>query len=240
MRYALFCWLLILAACGRPSRPVSRLFTQDSGFINKKEVLDFLVSKHMGDTAGHRWTYYDDTDVVGKYYRLPDGNVIACMKNMREGDLSEHLLLEITPADSIIKREPYTHWMYACCWDGFDGFMKSGDYFVYKACGTGTGYCSSNTYYFQHVTPQNDLSYVMTGYWNSMGRMGTNCSSRISSQSDLNGDTLTIHYKLEEFDRDDSTRSHPDYTIPFTVVFLKDEYGWSAIDSTLLKEYELY
>lgn len=239
MRYALFCGLLILAACGRPSRHASKLFTQDSGFISKKGVLNFLVSKRMGDTADRHWELYADTDTFGKYYRLPDGNFIACLEDIGGDSFESHLLLEINPYDSVLKKERYIHANYPCCWrNQYEGFMKSGDYFLFKFCQTGSGFCASGIYFFQRITPQDSLDHVVLGYWNSMGD-GEGHAWLLSGMWHISDDSLTMQHRLYTFSWED-TLHRPDDSVLFNVVYVKDKRGWRVTDSTYLKKYNFY
>lgn len=240
MRYALFCWLLLIIACNGRPRTVSKLFTQDSGLIRKKEELKFLGDHQLVDTTQPVWALLDDTAVMGKYYRQPDGNFIACLLDPVGEVLPTHLLVELSPYDDVLKVARYIHWNHPCCWERGDGFMKRGNDYFLKICGTGSGYCSTNIYCFQHVVPQDSLSHVVAGYWSYMGGMGTDNSWSIESNSHVNGDTLWMYYKLEEFDREDTVRLQPKDTTAFTVMFLRDKKGWRATDSTLLEKYELY
>lgn len=239
MRCALFCWLLILAACGRPSRPVSKLFTQDSGFVSKKDVLAFLASKHIGDTANKRWEILTDTDTFGKYYRLPNGNFIACLEDVGGERFENHLLLEVDSYDSILKKEHYIHWNYPCCWkNDYEGFMKSGDYFLFKFCQTGSDYCASSLYFFQQVTPQDSLDRIVQGYWNGMGD-GEGNAWALNGKWHINGDSLAMQYQLYTFSWID-TLPGPEDSVLFNVLYLKDRRGWRVTDSTFLKKFKFY
>ncbi|MBC9909244.1 hypothetical protein [Chitinophaga varians] len=226
MRCALFCWLLLLMACNGHSRTNSALFPYDSGYLRKREVLPFLAVNHLTDSSAEIWRDYDNTDILGKYYRLPAGNVIACLK---EVGADSHWLLEINSYDSVLRKERYFHGMYPACWDGFDGFTKTGDCYFLKICGTGSGFSSSNVYVFRHVTAQDSLHHILEAAWS---RQAGEISS-LTSIRELKSDTLRMYYTLIKW-RDEEDIPILGDTARFAVTYVNDRRGWHALDSTFL------
>ncbi|WP_206156159.1 hypothetical protein [Chitinophaga fulva] len=203
-------------------------------------MLQFLGAHHLVDTAHSVWRLYDDTVSLGKYYRQREGTFIACMLDPVTEEFPIHLLIEANLFDDVLKVERYFHWNSPCCWERNDGFTKWGDYYFLKICGTGSGYCSTNLFCFQDVVPQDSLRHVVAGYWSAMGNTGTDNIWNIESNMQINGDTLWMHYKLEEFDQEDTVYLQPKDTATFTVMYLKDKKGWRAVDSTMLEKYSFY
>ncbi|RBL89986.1 hypothetical protein [Chitinophaga flava] len=213
------------------------MFTQDSGFIRKKDVLNFLKYNHLTDTTASGWRFYPDSDTLGRYYRQPDGNFIACLLDAGSESFETHLLMEVRPNDSIIKAERFIHWNYLCCWNNrYEGFVKCGDYYCLKICETGSGYCGTHVYIFKNVQPQDSLSGILGGYRASFG--GWECTRYITSQPAIRGDSLLMRYKLEEVNPDDSI-PQPESVTSFEVLFLHKENKWIPVDSTYLNHYEL-
>lgn len=230
MRYALFACLLLLMACNGRSGRVSALFPQDSGYLRKKEVLNFLAFNHLTDSTAKIWRNYHDTDTFGKYYRQPDGNIIACLLDLGS-DLYQVLqVMEVDPYDTILKVEPYLHWNYACCWDGFDGFTKTGNYYFLKICGTGSGYCATHLYAFQYVTPQDSLNSILEGV---RSRELFGVVRGLAGIRQVRGDTLWMHYTLTKGIEEDTILTSID-TVRFTVTYVNNHKRWRALDSTFL------
>ncbi|WP_212005051.1 hypothetical protein [Chitinophaga sp. HK235] len=228
-------FVLLLAACSAPVKPGSALFTQDSGFIRKNDVLNILKYNHLTDTTASGWTLYPDTDTFGKYYRQPDGNIMACLLDVGS---ETHLLTEITTDDSIVKAERYIHWNYPCCWRNFDGFVKHGDYYCLKICRTGSGYCSSNAYIFKNIQPQDSMSYIMQSYFDSFGGGGPDCPWVVTSKRLIKGDSILMQYQVNELAMSDTIEVIGG-TTTFEVTFFKDKEKWRPTDSTFLKMYKL-
>lgn len=231
MRYICL-FVLLLAACSAPVKPGSALFTQDSGFIRKKDVLNILKYNHLTDTTASGWTLYPDTDTFGKYYRQPDGNIMACLLDVGGPSFETHLLMEVRPDDSLISAERFFHGNYPCCWENFDGFGKFRDYYYLKICNTGTAFCMSSICVFKNVQPQDSMSPIIQGYWS--GSMGGEARD-LTSQWTINGDSLLMHYQLEEYYCMD-TLKRSIKTATFSIIFLKRENRWQPTDSALLEK----
>lgn len=234
MRYVLFCWLLLLMACNGRSRPVSALFPQDSGYLLKKEVEPFLIVNHLTDSTSELWRLAADTDTFGKYYRQPDGTVMACLMDLGSAVFATLLIMEINSYDSILKEERYIHWNYDNCWNGFDGFSRTDDYYFLKICGTGSAFSASHLFAFKRVTPQDSLHSITQNIWMSTG----GCIRAISGVRQLNGDTLRMHYTVLQ-QRNTGGIPTPTDTTRFTIAYVNDRQGWHALDSTLVIK-ELY
>jgi hypothetical protein len=174
----------------------NKLFlTNDSGFVTKKEGLEFLLANSLTDTMpwsdtiyhnspitlfdGTISTYWIDSgsdswylikqnDTIGKYYRIENSNnfMMCLIDHGSKYDFETHLVIEVTSNGELIKSERFFHGNHPCCWNNYyDGFSKYGDFFGIKICGTGSGHCSSRLYLFKKVTPQDSINFILLNCW---------------------------------------------------------------------------
>ena len=134
--------------------------------------------------------------------------------------------------------------MYLCCLSSnFDLFNKHGDYYSIKTCGTGSGFCSGNIYLFKEVEPQAES--IPKSAWSTMcafqaeGVTAIACS--LTSVIDIRSDTVTMHYKLEQFELEEAEESKNEkYNVIntefFDIEYVKRETGWIALDTTNLSK----
>jgi hypothetical protein len=178
-------------------------FDEDSGYVTKEQFLPFLQAKELTDTTPKEpyngpWHYVGKTDTIGKYYKLDSENVILCAIN-HTSDFETHKIMQLSRLGNdeigLVKSEEYLHGNYSCCWNGFDGFNKKGDFFSLKLCGTGSGFCSADLYFFKDFKPQSDISKISLEYGFSDGETKYEEQSVLGSTYDLiNDSTLLFKY----------------------------------------------
>jgi hypothetical protein len=174
-------------------------FSNDSGYVVKKNGLPFLLSIMMTDTINSFWSHAKENDTIGKYYRNTEsGTYFICLIDLSSKfDFETHLLLEIKADGTVIKNERYFHGNYSCCWNNYyEGFYKRNNFFVMTTCGTGSGYCGSQIYIFKEIIPQNSQKSISKSYWSSNGE--DKYSLNLSSAIEWKEDCLLVHYTLEK------------------------------------------
>jgi len=212
----------------------------DSGFIQKKDGLLFLLSHGLTDTTDSHLDLMNDKDTIGKYYKVKQtGNFFYCLIGFSEG-FETHILFETKPDGTLLKSERFYHGNYSCCWDNYyEGFNKNGNYFSIKTCGTGSGYCGSHIYLFKNIIAQDQQNSIPEYYWaSSVGGHdaetdGPICHS-LSSTIEFKLDYILMHYKLEKGVLGDSLDFRIRSTEKFDVKFIMKNGMWEATDSTKL------
>lgn len=211
--------------------------SEDSGFVTKKIGLPFLIAHQLTDTTGVYWNDLKSNDTIAKYYRLKDnGHFLYCTVDYNPDYIFEtRILLELNQSCKILQVERYYNGNYACCWANlYEGFQKYGDYFGIKTCSTGSGFCASNLYLFEKLTPQDSLEPIVTDYYEAMG--GADLNPRVlKSTFSLKKDELRVNYTLEEgvIGHDDQFKVQK--TKRFTVPYRRRGISWVAQDSTMFK-----
>lgn len=218
----------------------------DSGYIHKDEAVKLLLQAKYDlgyvpegrDTLDLEPRYIGLTDTIGKYYRLDTGNYLVFLQDIIHPDRNVSVLLETTPDNTILKAEPYWAGMYQCCLDKPYEVIKKypGGYFGAASCGTGSGHCSSNIYFFKEFSPQGNsiCSYIYTGWCR-----GTQIACHLNSDIEIRNDTVIMHYKLEHLKERRNGKYKVIDTEKFDVKYVEREQGWVALDSTKIYEFPL-
>jgi len=218
------------------------IFSQDSGFILKKDGLPFLLSVTLTDTSGSQWTWSQvkDNDTIGKYYQVKQtGNFFVCTIELtKKYAFVSHLLLEIKSDGTILKNERFIHGNYPCCWDNFyEGFKKRGEYFYFKTCGTGSGYCGSRIYLFKNIISQDKQNAIPESY---RSFSGDGQSEVLTSTMELRENYIIMHYKLETGNVDRNSKNFKaKKKDKFDIKYILHNSNWVATDSTKIKDLDL-
>ncbi|MBO9732497.1 MAG: hypothetical protein J7623_27895 [Chitinophaga sp.] len=206
------------------------VFKGDSGVIIKKPAWPYLIAAKLIDTTlTTDWSYINDTDTIGKYYRLNDEvTYLACILHYT-GDGRENLLLfETNSRGAVTKSFHYYYGVAHCCWmHAFDGFGRMGNYFFVRTCGTGTSMCTSELYLFKTALAQEAQQPVSEWYW-----MGSNAADPaihgVSSVVNVQGDSVQVHYTVV-------AGVAPMRTDSFDITYHLLRGKWVASDSTAFK-----
>lgn len=214
-------------------------FDSDSGYILKKEGIDLLLKSSIkgSDTTDLVVEDVKSTDTIGKYYKMRNGNYMACVLNIIHPDRNYWpIVLEMKPDATILADEEFSDGMYLCCWGNYyEGFNKHGDYFSVKACGTGSGFCSGEIYLFKDLQTLSSGSIAKSA-WSSLCREGHNnqpLSCRLTSTMDIKRDTVIMHYQLQTI-KSKRRRNKVKKTEFFDVKYIERNSAWMALDSTKL------
>lgn len=224
---------------------MSLTLINDSGYINKKQGLPFLLHRKFSDTTQKSWRYIKDTDTIAKYYKKNKNTYFICFfdYNMIQYDFETNLLIEIkvsSKKQEVIKVERYFHGNYSCCWNNFDGFQKKGDYFMFNYCGTGSGYCSSQMVIMQDVLPQEKASYILNNnsFCNSEFGYYSTCYGRLLKISDSQVE-IEYHYQNGKmgpncFDGEVSEKN------VYKITFTKHIDKWVPNDTTVYNKINIF
>lgn len=213
------------------------LFNKDSGYIEKKEF-SHLTKYFPANSISTSFKELPDTDTIGKYFtNLSTGKLVACIIDPAEEFYGHsHILIELkhnTNRDSIIEIERFSHNNRPCCWKNYDsGFKKLGNYFYFRLCGTGSGYCSGKMYLFKTVLPQNKLNAIAEIIHSQyLGQ-----SQDLISDMELSGSNVRMNYTLESNLYKDPTKKPVKIIKKFKVNYTLQQNQWVADDSTNLRD----
>lgn len=204
----------------------------DSGYITKKEGLQFLLNHGLTDMTDSFWNVSSDNDTIAKYYLDSlSGNYFCCFIDLSSKYTFEtHLLIEINKLGNVLKSERYFHGNYSCCWKSYyEGFSRIGEYYCLKTCGTGSGYCSSYLWIFKDILPQNEQNAIPLNYWSTFSATGQ--SQNFTSTVEFKNKTLIMHYQLEEGQLDDSSNFNVDAVRRFNVKYKFEKNKWTTKES---------
>ncbi|MFN5417271.1 MAG: hypothetical protein ACK5B9_09465 [Flavobacteriia bacterium] len=125
----------------------NKLFNIDSACLKAQDLFPFLVGQKLIKAKDTINTVFNASDTIGKFYR--SGNEITlCFEefNTKLFEFETHVIAEFIVNEKgkakFKSKTRYFHGNYPCCWNNFDGFIKKGDYFFIKTCGTGSGFCA--------------------------------------------------------------------------------------------------
>ena len=170
-------------------------FVGDSGYVLQSNLYQ-LLKISSADTMHIKDSYTKDNDTLGKYYKMASGNYIACVRISGIYGFPAHLIYETLPNGTILKKEQFYSAMNLCCWDNdYNGFEKTGDYVSFRACSSGSAFCSTDLYLFKELVPQEIMESVTTTMftWTGKGELYKDLTSKL----EIHNDTLTVHYKLQ-------------------------------------------
>jgi len=223
-------------------------FEADSGYILKKQAIDILAQADyeyysnkdpkIRDTTDSNAADIKSTDTIGKFYKLKNGNYLACLEDIIHTDRpAVKVLAELDKSGKVLRSEGYHSGMYFCCWaNRYEGFRKYGPYFSVKTCGTGSGHCSTAMHLFKEFTPQDMGIYTeIFSAWCT----DINIACRYSSTVDIKGDAVTVHYTMQQIHEDDNGTTKVINTEKFDIKYIKRENQWIALDSTKIREFPI-
>lgn len=223
---------------------------KDSGFIHKEEAIKLLSQSNYDlgyelepgqrDTLDLNLPNIKVTDTLGKYYRMDNGNFLACLPDVIHPDrFSILVLLEYSPDGKVLQAEPFYGGMHFCCWDThYDTLNKHEEgYFSINTCGTGSGHCSSYTHLFKGFAQQGGYicSYIYTGWCVPSHKAMLAC--HLTSKMEIKNDTVTMHYTMEHLKERRNGKYKTVFSEKFDVKYVEREQGWVALDSTKIQEF---
>lgn len=223
--------------------------TIDSGYILKPEGVKLLLDINETKLKFNSWKNAEDSDTLGKYYfSSKSGNYILCVSDYsQQFDFETHILIELKRTKKnnfkVIAKERYFHGNYSCCWNNrFDGFQMDSNWFSFKECGTGSGFCSSRKHYFRKVIPQKNSTTLLEemSFCDSELYDSKHCLS-ISSKEIISENYITFNYVFEDLEFNDGSEIEKSIKKDlFTVIYELKNGKWTANDSTKLKEYSFF
>ncbi|MDU1890847.1 MAG: hypothetical protein E6767_09175 [Dysgonomonas sp.] len=226
------------------------IFTQDSGYIIKRDGIKFLLHYNLTDSTNQNLfsEYENETDSIAKYYKdKNNGNYMMIIQ--RYDNLHDWIILYVDAKNQTIEQDSiYGGGIYQCCWryiEGNIGFGKIGDYYYAKSCGTGSGYCASALYVFKKINESQN--YITENAW-ALGITDTTkkwveeyyaAYQNLDSEIKVTKDGLRFKYTYEqgilEEVNDSISKSIPKETKTFNVDYTLINNHWVAKDSTMLK-----
>lgn len=232
------------------AKPVFSASKTDSGYVRKEEAVKLLSQANydLGYKPENRDTLVLDlpdikvTDTIGKYYRMDNGNYLACLPDVIHPDrFSVLVLIEYSPDSKIIRTEPFFGGMYFCCWDkSYDTLNKHEEgYFSITTCGTGSGHCSSYIHLIKGFGSQGQgiCSYAFTGMCLPGPRSPIAC--HLTSDMEIKNDTVTMHYTMEHLKERRNGKYKTVFSEKFDIKYVEREQGWVALDSTKIYEFPM-
>jgi len=223
-------------------------FEADSGYILKKQAIDILSQADyeyysnndpkVKDTIDLNAADIKLTDTIGKFYKLKNGNYLACVEDIIHTDRpAVKVLTELDKSGKVLRSEGYSSGMYFCCWaNKYEGFRKYGPYFSIKTCGTGSGHCSAAIYLFKEFAPQDMGIYTeIFSAWCT----DINIACSYTSTIDIKDNTVTVHYTMQQIHEDDNGKTKVIKTEKFDIKYIERESKWIALDSTKIHEFPL-
>lgn len=174
----------------------------DSGFFLKTEGVEILEQLGMSDGKDVGWKHFSEQDTIGRYFRSNEsGHYLLCIIDVQDKiDFETHVLIELKQKGEssfkVLATERYQHGNYPCCWNNsYEGFRRFGNYFTFSCCGTGSGFCGENLYYFKKIRSQKQSRSIRDNYW-SVDETG---AMKLSSEKELAGEKLIYRYQIEHF-----------------------------------------
>lgn len=213
----------------------------DSGFINKKVGLPFLLSNNLTDTTESYWNQVNDFDTIAKYYKITEtGHYYYCSIDLSGKDPFEtNLLIELTSDGEIIKSETFLHGNYPCCWGNYyDGFNKYGEFYGIDICGTGSGYCATYLFLFKNLIAQDSQKLIPVKYWSLFGLGGQ--SQSFSSSMEIDKEVIIMHYRLDDVELDDSLIFNIKKSREFDVKYSFIKGIWTTNDTAKFEGLDLW
>jgi len=224
-------------------------FDADSGYVVKDQFLPFMQMNNLTDTVPEEgyygtWTFEKATDTIGKYYKLDNGDVILCSINHAD-DFETHILMQLNKLDNgeigLVRHEEYSHGNYSCCWNGFDGFNKKGDFFSLKLCYTGSGLCGADLYIFKYFKSQEEILFSKIPYDCWFGNETIKYAEEISMLSStydlINDSTLLFHYSHNYYYKKERwAEPKSKKTIQCDAKYTYRDGNWITSDSSCLKK----
>ncbi|MCW4467530.1 hypothetical protein OGH69_00990 [Flavobacterium sp. MFBS3-15] len=222
----------------------------DSGFVRKEQAVKLLLQANYDlgyelepgqrDTLDLNLHDITDTDTLGKYYRMDNGNYLACLPDVIHPDrFSILVLLEYSPDGKVLQAEPFYGGMHFCCWDKYYDTLNKHEegYYSINTCGTGSGHCSSYTHLFKGFGQQGGYicTYIWTG-WCKPGRKAM-LACHLTSKMEIKNDTVTMHYKMEHLKERRNGKYKTVFSEKFDVKYVEREQGWVALDSTKINDF---
>ncbi|MGQ2982548.1 hypothetical protein [Flavobacterium sp.] len=222
----------------------------DSGFVYKEEAIKLLsqakydlaydIEPGQRDTLDLNLHEIAVNDTLGKYYRMDNGNYLACLPDVIHPDrFSVLVLIEYDPNGRVLQAEPFYGGVHFCCWDThYDTLNRHEEgYFSITTCGTGSGHCSSYMHLIKGFGSQGQgiCSYIWTS-WCQPGRRAM-LACHLTSTVEIKNDTVTMHYTMEHLKERRNGKYKTVFSEKFDVKYVEREQGWVALDSTKIQDF---
>ena len=210
------------------------IFKSDSGYINKKDGLKFLLENKLTDTVDSGWKFYGDSDSIGKYYKLKnsDSYLFCTLDLSRKYTFETHLLIKVGSNGEIIDTSRFFHWNYPSCVENqAEVFNRYNNYYGITVCGTGSGYSSSSVYLFKDFVYQEKQNPILLFEYSGMGAQTETTGSDLT----IKNDTVKVNYThqsiLETYKREEKTTK-------FQIIYYQKNGKWVTNDSAKFSNFE--
>jgi len=211
---------------------------KDSGYITKREGLEFLVAQSLSDTIDSYWKQVTLLDTIGKYYMISPNKFILYISDFgKEYSGASHFLIEIYSGNNeqkIIKKERIAHGNYLCFHTkSYEALQKTGNFFYVIISSTGSGFCGEYIYVFKHVMAQNSMLLIPISSSSFFGQNHT----FLSSSFRLKDNVLMLNYHHEKGIYDPKTnKSVMNKKDTFSIKYFYEKDSWIIADSIMYKE----
>ena len=224
------------------------ILANDSGFINLKEGLDFLLANSLIDTSWcvkfwlldnpdtiqnvSFWDLCNPTDTIAKYYRKDNSDLyIMCVFDCPMMAFPKYRIIEINSEGKLIKMEEFWD---ACLINNYSCFSKYGVFFGIKTCRIFIGAFNHYLFLFKDVTPQDSiypicLEHFEDGYYNN------SLFKSSSSKIEFIKDNLIVHYTIEIYKRPVWLNKKP-RTKKITIKYFYENGQWKTMEMNKLKK----
>jgi hypothetical protein len=243
IRLATTCSILVLIGCSthepQPTLiPSSKtkiqpyIFTGDSGFATKQELIPYLFTINGNDTSHLFWKPFEAHDTICKYYRIANGHYCAFFFRQNHSISEGHVVVELDSTGKFFRKEIFSS---NCWYDDFGEIKKCGDYLYYECCINGSDYNGFAFFLFKLPVAQDSLTVFYSDLWNGLPHR--KFSEGYESTFSLAGDKLTMHYKLEHAPVDTVGLNYNvcDWGL-YDVQYVFKDNRWMVKDTLLLKK----
>lgn len=211
-----------------------KIFKADSGYINKKEALAFLLKNNLTDTIKSNWNLYNDAEIFGKYYKYKNTNeYLFCIMDLsKKYTFETHLLIKINSKGEITDTSRFIHWNYPACIDGKDALNKYGDYYGISICQTGSGFSAEYIYFFKDFVKQDKQNPILISLFSGIGYQ----TEIVNSSLKIKNDIIKLDYEVETTEETYETKVNlkqfkVDYFLKNNKWETKDSAKFEAIES---------
>ncbi len=204
------------------------LFKADSGYVNKKDALAFLLKNQLTDTIESFWSLHGDSESIGKYYRIKNSkDYLLCVMDLsKKYTFETHLLMKTNSKGEITDTSRFMHWNYSSCLDNkAEAFNKYGDYYGLSICQTGSGFSAHYVYFFKDFVYQEKQNPILLFLYSGMGYL----SETITSSMKINNDIINVDYEVETIRETYKTETK---TVKFNADYFLKNNKWETKDSS--------
>lgn len=205
---------------------------KESGFLTKNQLANWVLSWPDVDTI-YDWSYAKDTDTIAKYYKTNFDSYYMCISNIFYDDAEgeSHFIMEINNKGEVLDCNVFIHAFYVCTWTRFKGFSKSGDFYCFDRCNTGSAYCQGNLIFFKKL---DHLSEPIPGScWSGFYDEDNDLILNMEATFSIHGNRLNMIYD-KKIGRGEYNKFKIHKRKKIVIPYKWENEEWIPVDSSLL------